>query len=150
MRNNLRMYGISKQRNLSDFVTTEKDVQKGNNRLPLNLARLYEEDIMSDDEVEKAALEMKMKGLEVAKLGDSEGAGIFNQDDIMANIEHKQHAMRRKSSMMKKPNPKQSPKAASVSLYSKSETEDPAAFEDFKIIRLIGRGTFGKVYLVQN
>jgi len=104
MRNNLRIFGISKQKNLSDFVTTEKDVQKGNNRLPLNLARLYEEDIMSDEEVEKAALEMKMNGLEVSKLGDSEGAGIFNQDDILKNIEHKQHAMRRKSSVMKRPN----------------------------------------------
>lgn len=32
-------------------MTTEKDVQKGLNRLPLNLARLIEEDILSDAEV---------------------------------------------------------------------------------------------------
>jgi len=50
-RNNLRVFGISKSKTLQDFVTTEKDVQKGHNRLPLNLARLYEEDIMSDEEV---------------------------------------------------------------------------------------------------
>lgn len=54
MRNNLRLYGISKSKNLSDFVTTESDVKKGNNRLPLNLARIYDEDLMSDEEVEKA------------------------------------------------------------------------------------------------
>jgi hypothetical protein len=47
-------------KSLIDFVTTEKDLQKGNNRLPLNLARLYEEDLMSEDEVNKAQAEMKM------------------------------------------------------------------------------------------
>jgi len=50
-RNNLKVFGISKSKTLQDFVTTEKDVQKGHNRLPLNLARLYEEDIMSDEEI---------------------------------------------------------------------------------------------------
>lgn len=39
-----------------------------------------------------------------------------------------------------------------MSLYSRTREGDnePAVFEDFKIIRLIGRGTFGKVYLVSN
>lgn len=60
MKNNLPIFGISKVKSLIDFVTTEKDLQKGNNRLPLNLARLYEEDLMSEDEVNKAQAEMKM------------------------------------------------------------------------------------------
>ena len=50
-RNNLKIFGISKTRNLSDFVTTEQDVRKGTSRVPLNLARIYEEDILSDEEV---------------------------------------------------------------------------------------------------
>ena len=50
-RDNLKIFGISKSKTLQDFVTTEKDVQKGHNRLPLNLARIYEEDIMSDEEI---------------------------------------------------------------------------------------------------
>ena len=50
-KDNLKIFGISKSKTLQDFVTTEKDVQKGLNRLPLNLARLIEEDIMSDEEV---------------------------------------------------------------------------------------------------
>ena len=53
MHNNLSVFGISKSKNLSDFVTTEADVKKGKNRLPLKLARIYEEDLMSDDEVSK-------------------------------------------------------------------------------------------------
>ena len=50
-KDNLKIFGISRSKTLQDFVTTEKDVQKGLNRLPLNLARLIEEDIMSDEEV---------------------------------------------------------------------------------------------------
>jgi tRNA A-37 threonylcarbamoyl transferase component Bud32 len=59
-KNNLSIFGISKVKTLTDFVTTEQDVKKGNNRLPLNLARMYEEDLMTKEEVEKAKVEMKM------------------------------------------------------------------------------------------
>lgn len=53
--------------------------------------------------------------------------------------------------MQKKPVAKPSPKDTSMTLYSKDKEQDEqAVFEDFKIIRLIGRGTFGKVYLVQS
>jgi hypothetical protein len=48
---------------LSDFVTTEKDVQKGNTRIPLQLARLYEEDIMSDEEINQIQEEAKSQGI---------------------------------------------------------------------------------------
>ena len=49
--NNIPVFGISKSKTLSDFVTTESDVKKGTNRLPLKLARIYDEDLMSDEEV---------------------------------------------------------------------------------------------------
>lgn len=75
-RNNLKVFGISKSKNLSDFVTTEQDVKKGNTRLPLNLARIYEEDLMSDEEVEKAQAEMKKKGLKLER-GESEDMNIL-------------------------------------------------------------------------
>lgn len=50
-RDNLKIFGISKSKTLQDFVTTEKDVQKGLNRLPLPLARIKDEDIMSEQDV---------------------------------------------------------------------------------------------------
>jgi len=46
---NLKIFGIGKSKSLADYVTTEKDVQRGNNRMPLNVARLYEEDLMSEE-----------------------------------------------------------------------------------------------------
>ena len=50
-RDNLKIFGIQKSNTLQVFVTTESDAKKGHNRLPLPLARLYEEDILSEDEV---------------------------------------------------------------------------------------------------
>jgi len=45
---NLPIFGIAKNRSLSDFATTEKDVSRGISRMPLILARIYEEDIKFD------------------------------------------------------------------------------------------------------
>jgi len=42
---NLPIFGILKQRNLADYTTTEKDITRGISRMPLVLARIYEEDI---------------------------------------------------------------------------------------------------------
>ena len=42
---NLPIFGILKQRNLADYTTTEKDITRGVSRMPLVLARIYEEDI---------------------------------------------------------------------------------------------------------
>ena len=44
----LKIFGIGRSKTLVDYVTTEKDVQRGNNRMPLNVARLYEEEINPD------------------------------------------------------------------------------------------------------
>ena len=99
----MRIFGISKSKTLSEFVTTEQDVKKGNNRLPLNLARLYEEDLMTDEDVEKAMVEMKMQGMKIVSLADSQGENLFVQEDLMKVAETRNHAMRRQSEVQKKP-----------------------------------------------
>jgi hypothetical protein len=42
---NLPIYGIPRVKNLSEFQTSEKDAARGISRMPMILARLYEEDI---------------------------------------------------------------------------------------------------------
>lgn len=42
---NLPVYGI-KNKELREFATTEKDLEKGISRIPLQLARIYEEDLV--------------------------------------------------------------------------------------------------------
>lgn len=46
---NLPIYGI-KNKELREFTTTEKDVEKGISRLPLQLARIYEEDVLEEED----------------------------------------------------------------------------------------------------
>ena len=70
---NLKIFGISKVANLTDFVTTEKDVQKGNTKMPLNLARIYEEDLVPENTVQNKMADLKVE----------EG------DDLLANLQHK-------------------------------------------------------------
>jgi len=71
-------------------VTTEKDVKNGNNRIPLNLARIYEEDMLPENDSTSQA-QNYMQG--------SNAGDIFNDDDILKNIQHKKQALARKSSL---------------------------------------------------
>ena len=43
-KDNLPIFGIAKATKLIDFATTESDVARGISRMPLVLARIYEED----------------------------------------------------------------------------------------------------------
>lgn len=47
---NLPIFGIPKAKQLIDFTTSEKDFSRGISRMPLVLARIYEEDIKIETE----------------------------------------------------------------------------------------------------
>jgi len=47
MKTNLPIYGI-KNKDLKEFNTTEKDLEKGLSRIPLPLARIHEEDAIEE------------------------------------------------------------------------------------------------------
>ena len=51
---NLPIFGIAKASKLLDFATTESDVSRGISRMPLVLARIYEEDIKFDTNAPKS------------------------------------------------------------------------------------------------
>ena len=48
VKDNLPIFGIAKAKQLADYTTSEKDVARGITRMPLVLARIYEEDIKID------------------------------------------------------------------------------------------------------
>ena len=89
---------------------------------------------------------------------NNDNQGIFAQDDdiIMKNIDHRQGAIRRSSSYKRLNDPTMpSPANADTkTLYTRESLPGmaggPLTFDDFKILKLVGRGTFGKVYLVKN
>ena len=45
VKENLPIYGIAKNKQLTDFCTSERDSAHGISRMPLELARIYEEDV---------------------------------------------------------------------------------------------------------
>ena len=47
---NLKIFGFKKFKSLQMYVTTEKDIEKGINRMPLGLARMHDEDILAIEE----------------------------------------------------------------------------------------------------
>jgi len=91
---------------------------------------------------------------------NQESQGIFAQDDdiIMKNMDHRQGAIRRSSSYKRLNDPTlPSPANADTkTLFTREsmpgdQTDvSKLTFDDFKILKLVGRGTFGKVYLVKN
>jgi hypothetical protein len=70
---------------LSDFVTSEQDVKKGNNRLPLNLARLHEEDVLKDEKSRNSVKSLETEGDELG--------------DLNQKIQHKKEAYARSASI---------------------------------------------------
>lgn len=49
MKKNLPIYGI-KNKHLSQFTTTEKDRDKGISRIPFHFTRIYEEDLLREED----------------------------------------------------------------------------------------------------
>ena len=53
VKDNLPIFGIAKAKQLADFTTSERDLARGITRMPLVLARIYEEDINFDSGTQK-------------------------------------------------------------------------------------------------
>lgn len=159
---NLPIFGITKSRSLTDFATTEKDVSRGISRMPLVLARIYEEDIsFSATAKTRPKFVTSPSALQREKLAESE--------KLMANLSemtsHRNDAQRRslnlteflansnRQSLGKSLDaevPKDEGGSGGGSLLYRRNTVTEVTWNDFELISIIGRGTFGKVYLVNN
>lgn len=126
---NLPIYGI-KNKELKDFATTEKDLDKGISRIPLVLARIYEEDLLKDDDDDSVMV--MTEPMEIL-------------DNYTHNMEHRSRAYshHRTNSAVEEGDSIYQEARSSI-LFSKSMA-DCCIFEDFKIVHIIGKGTFGKV-----
>ena len=60
---NLPIYGI-RNKDLREFTTNDKDVTKGISRIPLQLARIYEEDIIEESSSSEQSV-LLMEPLEI-------------------------------------------------------------------------------------
>lgn len=128
---NLPIYGI-KNKHLSEFTTTEKDRDKGISRIPLPLARIYEEDIIEEQDMVMTTPHEELDMLETYAF----------------DMEHRKEAfsLSKRSDFGGEEFGSGNERDRSSTLFSRTSIES-VNFEDFRIIKIIGRGTFGKVRL---
>ena len=77
---NLPIFGISKQRSLGDYCTTEKDVTRGISRMPLVLSRIYEEDIKFENSARNRQPQFKLSPSVVQR------EQLAESERLMANL----------------------------------------------------------------
>lgn len=121
---------LKKPKNLSEFTTSKKDLKKGISRIPLEMARIKDENedlelqfnIPSDDQENfNATME--------------ERTSSYNANSIP------QFEMDKECSQILQGREKSS------TLYSKSR-DQVTTLDDFAVKKVIGQGSFGKVFLV--
>lgn len=172
-RDNIPIFGIGKARSLADYVTTESDVSRGMSRIPLPLSRIHEEDTKFEKKAPShegsgKTFRISPSAMQREQLSESERFIVNLNDSIEKRNIAQRNSISIEKSLVKKtqgnreslqldsdlafdaeqagPDFDQAPQT----LYRKSmHVNDRASWDDFELLSIIGRGTFGKVYLVR-
>jgi len=120
---NLPVYGVPDK--LKDYHTSKKDISNGIEVNPQENFRIHSEDIYDE------AAGAKANNSTGASSGSMSSSGsLQGQDEIMQFNQEFQ-------------------KGRSDTLFMKNKNEKKVDLKDFQIKSVIGRGSFGKVFLVQ-
>jgi hypothetical protein len=90
MKENLPIYGIAKSKVLSDFCTSQKDVARGISRIPMILARIYEED--TDFKKTGTQNNFRISPNATPKVEPSDAEKLI--DNLSSMVEHRNRAQR--------------------------------------------------------
>lgn len=132
---NLKIFHIYNEKNLKGFTTTENDMKRGNSRFPPSNFRFTGDDILPEqynqDNTEAENLDydqgkaLRDKQYEATKdyQGNAEEDDPDEEEEVAKSIAD----------------------LPSQVVFKKKNKED-ASLEDFKLLRIVGKGTFGKVF----
>jgi hypothetical protein len=121
---------------LVEFTTSKKDIKKGISRIPLEMARLKSEDIEMSSSIQLKTEESKEDQEDYSHQMDERTQSYARNDvptfEFSDNTPDIIQGSRR-----------------SNTLYSKVR-DDLITLDDFQIKKVIGQGSFGKVFMVQH
>jgi tRNA A-37 threonylcarbamoyl transferase component Bud32 len=145
VKKNLPIFGVEFN-NLKDFMTTDKDALLGISRMPLKRFRIKDERILTDEDSSDEDEEEKELFNDFLII-DREEANNFSDHLHDANrpekIEEEQKKMHEGDSV----------KIVSKKLKNANGSdsdEESSSLDDFEILKVIDKGSFGKVFLVRN
>lgn len=153
---------------MGEYETKEKDIQKGVSRIPLDLCRLSEEDLVNLEQFNKKLTDSTDTGSNSGQTNKTcertesvTGIPMVEMtEELEENIRHRGKAyMTIKNSIMSKtsdedsdeianPSHSRKPGERSRSLYCRSSECEMVTLEEFQLVSILGKGSFGKVYLV--
>lgn len=134
-------------KDLKDFTTTEKDMKKRSSKFPPNEFLNHENDLMvlstptlatqSTIESEDGLGNLDEKqDIRRMQINDGESGSEYTDETMSRNDTEDDDQLR------------QSMVGGARPVFSRNKVE--CRLEDFKILKMIGKGTFGKVFLVEN
>jgi len=151
---NLPIFGIAKAKTLAEFVTTESDAARGISRMPLILARIYEEDLKFTD-----PRKHKISPHSLQKQQTAEADTMI--DNLASTLDYRNSAKRASIKRVSEnsnatyddefdfDSTLAEHEKAKASMLYRRDTMVQATFDDFEVLKCIGKGTFGKVFLVK-
>ena len=172
---NLPIYGVT-NKSLKDYLTTDKDLMRGQTKVPVNF-RIWERDIdpteshlnssfigkFDTEYYNQQAIQQNPKIgqplSEESKQGEKSGVQILSSgndsqrtassspntfDQVYINNK-KLDKYNQKEKIEKE---EKNMDSSSAQLIAGSEQREQASLKDFKVIKIIDKGSFGKVFLV--
>lgn len=145
---NLPIFSVDNT-SLREYTTSDKDALLGISRMPLRRFRLKEERLLTDEDSSDDDEEDKELFNDFLIIDREEAKDI---DKFLQKF-NKPHKLEEEQKMMDD--------GSSSRLFSivvkrstksglEAEKEDPTSLEDFEILKVIDKGSFGKVFLVRN
>lgn len=137
---NLKIFAIP-ENNLKGFTTTEKDLKKGQDKFPPDQFRDTSTDLMEEKKSEAQPQDTGIMDFEQGKkLRDKQF--VETQDYNYHNAEEEE-ADEEENEVKKSVAGHH--EYAATTVFKRKEKQD-AKLEDFELIKIVGKGTFGKVF----
>ena len=159
LNDNLPVFGIQKDK-LAEFTTLEKDFKRGISKFPPQQFRLMEENVLAtatpqsaQQTVEQVDFQEELKvNVEFRNQKNQERAeGAAGGSDDEEDEEDEGESGSTSVSAAGEPSTRSTMKHGGTMVFSRVHADKSGTkLQDFIIMKLIGKGAFGKVYLVQN